>query len=132
VQGAGISADYEILEGNPAVRILEYTRRENVDLIVMSSHGRTGLSPWNVSSVTGKVIQHLTVSMMIARAYRPNPETEMLNYRRILVPIDGSQRAEFALSPAVTRQAFHQADLMLVQAVQKPELPRHSPPSRKR
>jgi nucleotide-binding universal stress UspA family protein len=129
LQAAGINAQAEILEGYPGVRIIEFARRENVDLILMSSHGRTGLSPWNVSSITGKVIQNSPVSMMIVRAYQPNPEEEKLIYKRILVPLDGSQRAEFVLSPAVTLATHHQASLVLVQAVRKPEMPRRSPPS---
>jgi nucleotide-binding universal stress UspA family protein len=128
-QSAGVDASCQILEGIPAVRILEFARRENVDLIVMSSHGRTGLSPWNVSSTTGKVVQNSPGSMMIVRAYQSRPQDDRMNYRRILVPLDGSQRAEFALSPAVSLASHHQADLLLVQAVRRPEMPRRSPPT---
>jgi nucleotide-binding universal stress UspA family protein len=127
LQAAGITTQAKILEGYPAVRIIEFARRENVDLILISSHGRTGLSPWNVSSITGKVIQNSPVSLMIVRAYQSNPEEEKLIYKRILVPLDGSQRAEFALSPAMTLVTHYQGNLLLVQAVQKPEMPRRSP-----
>jgi len=129
LRAAGVETEPVILEGSPAARIIEYARRENADLILLSSHGRTGLSPWAVNSVAGKVIQNSPVSTMVVRAYQSNPEEVMITYQRILVPLDGSQRAEFALSPAITLATHHQSELVLVQAVEKPEMPRRSPPS---
>ncbi|MFL7869339.1 MAG: universal stress protein, partial [Anaerolineales bacterium] len=46
-----------LLEGQPAQRLIEYIQSEDFDLVVLSSHGGTGLSQWNVSSVVRKVVQ---------------------------------------------------------------------------
>jgi nucleotide-binding universal stress UspA family protein len=38
-----VDADYNILEGNPIEKIIEFSKKQNADLIVMGSHGLTGL-----------------------------------------------------------------------------------------
>jgi nucleotide-binding universal stress UspA family protein len=65
---------------------------------------------------------------MIVRAYRPTPsEITELSYRRLLVPLDGSQRAECVLSLATTLARSHDAKLLLAHVVSKPEVPRRAP-----
>jgi cyclic beta-1,2-glucan synthetase len=70
-------------------------------------------------------------SIMIVRAFQLTP-TEMtsLRYRRILVPSDGSQRAECVLPMASTLARFHEAQILLVHVVRRPEMRRRTPPSR--
>lgn len=57
-----------VVHGPPAETILEYARTHAVDLIAMSTHGRTGLQRWMYGSVTEKVLRAATdCSMLIAR-----------------------------------------------------------------
>jgi nucleotide-binding universal stress UspA family protein len=66
--------------------------------------------------------------VMIVRAYRPAPDDLMdLHYKRVLVPLDGSQRAECVLPLASQLVCSHRAQLLLAHAVRKPEMPRHTP-----
>jgi nucleotide-binding universal stress UspA family protein len=51
-----IEVSHAILVGNPAEGIIELADAENVDAIVMSTHGRSGLSRWIFGSVTQKVL----------------------------------------------------------------------------
>jgi nucleotide-binding universal stress UspA family protein len=53
--GEGIKIRTKILEGDPAATILCYAHRENVDAIVMGTHGRSGLSKLFWGSVAEKV-----------------------------------------------------------------------------
>ena len=57
-----------LLEGAAADRIIEYADEQDHDLIVLSSHGESGLSPWNISSVVQKIIHNLCFSVIIVRA----------------------------------------------------------------
>lgn len=119
----------EFLEGRPASRLVEFIRDTDVDLVVLSSHGKAGLSRWNVNSVVRKIIQRAHRSTMIVRAYRA-VESDTLreaHYRRLLVPLDGSQRAECALTTAVTLARFHDAQLLVGHIVERPEMPRQVP-----
>jgi len=125
---AGLRAERILLEGQPAQSIVEFVRSHNVDLIVASSHGKKGLSAWNVSSVVQKIIWRSHVSTMIVRAYQPmDADSKDLRYQRLLVPLDGSQRAECALPVANALARFHDAELFLAHVVSRPEMPRRVP-----
>jgi nucleotide-binding universal stress UspA family protein len=129
---AGIdNVSANILEGEPAQRIVEFAQSRNVDLVVLSSHGQAGLNRWNVSSVVRKVIQCANRSIFLVRAYTaPETESPLTSdpvYKRLLVPVDGSRRAECALNVAVTVARTHGADLLLGHVVAKPEMPSQVP-----
>lgn len=117
----------QILEGAAAKGIIEYAQTNAFDLVAISSHGHGGLNGWNVSSVVQKVIDRARKSILLVRAYQPfaaytEHHEDRFRYRRILVPLDGSQRAESVL-PMVTALAhYHEAELLLVHVVAKPEM----------
>jgi nucleotide-binding universal stress UspA family protein len=117
----------QTLEGRPEERIIEYSQEHRIGLIVMSSHGQSGLSGWNVGGVVHQVVARARRSVMIVRAYQPadNPP----NYKRILIPLDGSTRAEYALPVAESLASSCEGELLLAQVVQRPELSRRTPPS---
>jgi len=120
---------YECVEGQAAERILDFAHRHDVDLIALCSHGRSGLSGWNVSSVVQKIILRAHVSALLVRAYHGGPTfQEPLRYRRMVVTLDGSQRAECVLPLATRIARFHDAELLLTHVVRRPEMPRRSPP----
>jgi nucleotide-binding universal stress UspA family protein len=122
----GLTVESIQLEGPAAERIVEHARETDTDLILLSSHGQSGLSPWNVSSLVQKVILRANRSVMIVRAYElRSTELDTLNYRRILVPMDGSRRAESAL-PVAAMLAVD-GEILLASVVQRPEMPRRSP-----
>ncbi len=65
----GLTIHIEVLEGNPvAETILDMARETAVDLIVMSTHGRSGLSQWVYGSVANKVLQHAPCPIFLVRA----------------------------------------------------------------
>jgi len=130
LQKAGVSTEKQILEGDAAERIVEYSRKNDVPLIMLSSHGQSGLSGWNVSSVVQKIILRAHTSIMIVRAYQPiSTDVTGLRYRCILLPLDGSQRAESVLPMASTLARSHEAQILLAHVVRRPEMPRRTPPT---
>ena len=70
LNGKGIKTTLEVLTGDPADRILEYAADKKVDLIAMSTHGRTGLARWVLGSVTDKVLHGAKVPMWLIRSPR--------------------------------------------------------------
>lgn len=126
--GVDLETEIVLQEGTPAERICEFARDEDVGLIFMSSHGKSGISRWNVSSVVKKTAQRTHTSILIVRAYEPKiTELASLQYRKVILPLDGSRRAEMALSSVVALAQSHSAELLLVHAVEKPELPHRKP-----
>jgi nucleotide-binding universal stress UspA family protein len=128
---AGQPAGQVLLQGDPAERVIEHAQAENAGLIVLSSHGRSGLSGWNVSSVVQKILARAYTSILLIPAYHSTtPEIAGLRYERILVPLDGSQRAECVLPIVAALAAQHGSHVTLAHVVRRPELPRRAPPSR--
>lgn len=128
--GSSLEVDHVLLEGEPASRILEYAHNENIDLIILSSHGVSGLTGWNISSVAHKTVNRVHKPTMIVRAQQMAPEeTDGVEYNRLLVPLDGSHRAECVLPMASSLAEYHDAELILAHAVRMPEVPRRGPPS---
>jgi len=63
----GISTQTAVLKGNPAQKILEYCQQNQVDLVVMSSHGRSGPSSWYLGNVADRIIKHAKIPVLIVR-----------------------------------------------------------------
>jgi nucleotide-binding universal stress UspA family protein len=130
LQEAGIQVATVLLEGKAADTVIEYARDSGSDLIILSSHGQSGISGWNVSSVVQKIILRVRKSIMIVRAYQIDREPiEEHVYQRVLLPLDGSQRAEFAIPAAAALARANQAELLVVHVIHKPEIPRRTPPT---
>ncbi len=122
----------QVLEGSAAERIVEYAHKQEMDLIVLSSHGQGGLNGWNVSSVAQKVIQRSGKSILLVPAYRLMPNCDPNNstgtvYRRILAPLDGSQRAETVLPVVTVLAQQSEAELHLVHVIARPEMMQRMP-----
>jgi nucleotide-binding universal stress UspA family protein len=134
LENSNIRVQTEVLEGLVAEGITEYAQKRGMKLIILSSHGGHGLTQWGISSITQKIILSAQTSLLIVRAHQYGaysgelPEAPI--YKHILVPLDGSQRAENVL-PIITQLAiFHKSQIHLVQVVQTPEMARQMPPAR--
>ena len=58
----------EVLIGNPAQEIASYAEHSGCDLIVMASHGRSGVSKWTYGSVADKILRASCVPILMVRA----------------------------------------------------------------
>jgi nucleotide-binding universal stress UspA family protein len=133
-QESSIRVRTTVLEGLVAEGITEYAQNQGVKLIILSSHGHSGLTQWGISSITQKIILSAPTSVLIVRAHQQDIQAGELSaiplYQRILVPLDGSQRAENVL-PIITQLAhFHKSQIHLAHVIQTPEMARQMPPAR--
>jgi nucleotide-binding universal stress UspA family protein len=64
----GLLANTTVLTGKPAEEILNYAQNSGVDMIIMSTHGRSGTARWVLGSVADRVIRHSTVPVIITPA----------------------------------------------------------------
>ncbi|MEZ4868547.1 MAG: universal stress protein [Caldilineaceae bacterium] len=62
-----INAVADIDAGNPAAKIIDYATEHEIDLIVMSSHGRTGVQRWTYGSVANKVLHAAPCALLVVR-----------------------------------------------------------------
>lgn len=100
----GVHIQLEVRMGMTVPMIFSIIDSERIDLIVMSSHGRTGFKRWFLGSVAQKVVRHSPVPVLLLRAHEAMT-TGLLPYMerplRVLVPLDGSVVAKAALVPAI-------------------------------
>jgi nucleotide-binding universal stress UspA family protein len=106
LQSEGITVETSVRLGNPAEAILEQTVARQVELIVMSTHGRSGLARWALGSVAERVARTAPVPVLLLPDAAPATliatETQpTATVPRIFVPLDGSAKAEAALPAAI-------------------------------
>jgi nucleotide-binding universal stress UspA family protein len=94
VRASGVKAAEQIVDGFPDTGISEAADELNVDLVVMGTHGRTGLKRILLGSVAERVVRLCRRHVMVAR---PTENGQKAGYSSILVPTDFSPRAELAL-----------------------------------
>jgi nucleotide-binding universal stress UspA family protein len=104
------------LHSGPVGDVLEgYARRHEADLIVISTHGRSGISRLSLGSVTDSLIRHTTIPVLVVK-----PSTSYLSpqvtsaFRRIVVPLDGSALAEEILPRVMALAKIEEAEITLL------------------
>ena len=134
LQRQGLDAEWHVLEGDAARRIFEFAQDHPVDLIVVNAHGQSAANEWNLGGVAQKLAQHVRTSILLVRTENDASSQssqsltpDKVSYQRILLPIDGSQRAECVLPIVATLSRKHGGHVLLVQVVQRPEIPRRMP-----
>jgi nucleotide-binding universal stress UspA family protein len=99
--GQRVEVRGELVAGPPAEAILRYVQENAVDLVLMATHGRSGISRWAMGSVAYKVLRSSKVPVLLVRSGIEEAIIEdRLPERRILVPLDGTRAAE-AIIPHV-------------------------------
>ena len=110
---AEISAD---LEQGPVADILAgYAKRHDIDLIVISSHGRRGIARLSLGSVTDSLIRGTTIPVLVVKpraSYLMPAATK--EFHHIVVPLDGSGLAEQILARIVPLAKIEDAELTLL------------------
>ena len=108
-----------VLEGSPVEVICTEAVSTASDLIVMASHGRTGLSRFWVGSVADGVIRHSTVPVFLVRpTEKKQDRIESVHLRNILVTLDGSAASEEIIPFALDLARSEGGSLTLLRVVQ--------------
>jgi nucleotide-binding universal stress UspA family protein len=68
LQERGFSAEGHVRYGNEAEEILDHCEHSQIDLVAMSTHGRSGVSRWLLGSVAEKVIRHAKHPVLLVRS----------------------------------------------------------------
>jgi nucleotide-binding universal stress UspA family protein len=70
LRGRDIPVETAIVEGRPNAAITQYAEANRIDLIVICSRGRSGLSRWLMGSVADRVVRGATVPVLLVQAER--------------------------------------------------------------
>jgi nucleotide-binding universal stress UspA family protein len=93
----GIAVRTAVVIGEVAEEIVRFAAHDDIDLIALATHGRSGLRRWLYGSVADAVLHMQTRPLLLLR---PSLETPALDIDRVVVALDGSPLAEQALVPA--------------------------------
>ena len=121
-----VEARGELVVGHPAEEILRYADENNIDLILMATHGRSGVGRWAMGSVADKVLRASKVPVWLVRAGIPQEIVyDQWPTRTMLVPLDGSELAESVLPhvEALAKQCgVELVDVVLLRVCEPPIL----------
>jgi nucleotide-binding universal stress UspA family protein len=116
LQERGHSVTVRIDEGDAAATLLDICSAEQIGLIVMTTHGRTGLARFALGSVADRLIRYNHVPVLLLRSNGRASSAPAWNLHRMVVPLDGSAVAESAL-PIVWELAGSVASNVILERV---------------
>jgi len=107
--------------GNPAEGILNYVDKGNFCLVVMATHGRSGLSRWAVGSVADKVVRSTTRQpLLLIRAKGAHPDMRAKRiFKKALLPLDGTPESEAVLNVLTNIAARLKMEIILLRVLPK-------------
>lgn len=102
-------------EGDATTAILERAESDEVDTVVVASHGRGGIGRWLLGSVTTKVVRGARKPVLVITS--STEECQAPDIKRVLLPLDGSPTSEAAIPKAVEIAKRFRAELVLYRGV---------------
>jgi len=112
-----IRAQGNVVVGDPAEEILKYAHAGDVDLVMLSTHGRSGIGSWDLGGVASKVIHALhTPIWLVPSELREEVILDTLPRRTLVVPLSGSKQSETVIphAVAVARQRGGESELVFL------------------
>ncbi len=112
------NVEVKVLVG-PAAEAIEMVAREGCDLVVMSTHGRTGVARTMWGSIADEVVRDTNIPVLLVSTRHQIREMAGCapNFQRILVPLDGSELSEQALPVAGALAQVEGAAVLLLSVV---------------
>ncbi len=115
LESEGWSVDRETRLGDPVREIIKMAILLPATLILMSRHGRSGMERIREGSVTEQVLKQSPCPVFILHSMKPEPADQRTDnlFRRILVPLDGTD-ASSAILECVERFAkMHDSEVVI-------------------
>ena len=123
IQPLGVNARSLCIEGDSATSIIDFAEKNKVGLIVISTHGKTGISHWPLGSIASKVVQRSNIPVFLVRSSQPGNAPADNELDKILVTLDGSQFSE-AIIPHVEKLAKSMnSEVTLFRVIESAKLP---------
>jgi nucleotide-binding universal stress UspA family protein len=100
--GNGTAVATQLLEGNVAEEIAAYASSVGADMVLITTHGHTGVSRMWLGSVADALVRTTTLPLLVIHpAHGGHVPADVTSFKHILVPLDGSELSESILAPAV-------------------------------
>ncbi len=113
----GIDVEIRVVGGRAAAKILEHAEQEDVSLIALSTHGRSGLARWVMGSGVDKILRACEQPVLLVRPRDESGGEATARLSKVIVPLDGSNAAEAALPFAEELARVLGLELILIQVI---------------
>lgn len=131
LRATGATVTVAVNEGRAAEEIVRRVQEDEVDLVIASTWGQSGPSDFGLGGTARKLVAGGHTSIMLIRP-RTSPAVgshiKSVQYGRIVVPVDGSRRADWALCLAASVARNQGSELVMVHVVAVPGAPTRLPP----
>ncbi len=107
---------------DPVGAILAFSLEQGVDLIAMSTHGRSGVGRWVYGSTADKLLHSTTIPLLLMRPRDDEAPPEAKPIDTLVVPLDGSELAESALAYGEDMARQMSLNISLIRVVSTPAL----------
>ena len=113
----GVRASGEVLDAGPPAHVLaDAIAARGADLVVMTTHGRTGASRAWLGSVADGVVRHATAPVLLVRATQ-HGHRHRAGLERMLIALDCSEASESVLAAAIPLALLCHAACLLLHVV---------------
>jgi len=92
LQSLGIKASSAVTYGNVPEEIVGFAGKNGIDLIIISTHGYSGIKRWVLGSVARKILYGTGVQVLLVKSKAA--KTSQVELKKILLPLDGSPFSE--------------------------------------
>lgn len=113
----GIHIETVILDGPVAETLEAHVKAVGAGMVVMTTHGRGVVSRFWLGSVADHLLRHLAVPLLLVRHHEVTVQDSRMAFRRMLIALDGSERAEAVIEPALALCPPPTAEIALMRVV---------------
>ncbi|HEY42293.1 MAG TPA: universal stress protein [Dehalococcoidia bacterium] len=114
----GVATRLEVICSTAAEGIIDCAANEEIDLVVLATHGHSGITRWAMGSVAYRVIRSTEKPIMLIRAKGQHPVTPGQGLvKKIVVPLDGSTESEAVIPHVSWLAAGLKAQVILFHAL---------------
>jgi len=117
---SGANVECHALYGKPEEVIVEKAAEDKNTLIIMATHGRTGIQRWMLGSVAEKVLIGASNNLLLVRAAGQGNSDGEARLKTVVIPLDGSPLAEQVLPQAIELASKMKLKVIFVRAYALP------------
>ncbi len=117
----GIKVSTTVAYGEVAEEIIGYADKNNIDLIVISTHGYSGIKRWVLGSVAQKVLYGTCVPVLLIKS--KSPALSRLELKKIVIPLDGSPFSETTFAHVEDLAKHAGTEIVLLEVSESPIVP---------
>ena len=122
-----IKVSKAVAYGNVAEEVIKFAEKHKIDLIIISTHGHSGIKRWMMGSVAEKILYGTCTPVLLVKSKAR--KISKVEFKKILVPLDGSAFSETSLPYVKELTQGTGSEIILLRISEPPILPADRSPA---